>query len=118
MYIYIQEKLAPGAAPGAPPRSAVLEIPAGLVVGVYHDDPANPVGPKIAIPDPGVVAPATWTNVPIDGRPTFKINFVPGFDDNVSGKLSFTPPDADAAVGAVLGGKKRRYHGKTKKSRR
>lgn len=117
MYIYIQQKLDPGVAgAAAAPLSAVLEIPAGLVVGVYYDNPADPTGPKIAVPDPGVTAPATWTANSIDGRPTFKIDFSPGAaDDADPNKLSFTPP---APTGALLGGKKRRYHGKTKKSRR
>jgi len=117
MYIYIQEKLAPGAAgAGVVPRSAVLEIPAGLVVGVYYDDAAS--GLKLAIPRP-VDAPRdlTWIEDAraLDARQTFKIDFVNGFLDNDPNKLAFTPP---APTGAILGGKKRRYHGKTKKSRR
>uniref|UniRef100_A0A6C0B4N2 Uncharacterized protein n=1 Tax=viral metagenome TaxID=1070528 RepID=A0A6C0B4N2_9ZZZZ len=113
MYIYIQQKIAPGAA-GAP-LSAVLEIPAGLVVGVYYDDAAT--GAKVAIPKPPN-APATWIDGPglVDTRQTFKIDFNAAIlDDNDPNKLAFIAP---ASTGALLGGKKRRYHGKTKKSRR
>jgi hypothetical protein len=118
MYIYIQEKLAPDAA-GAPQRSAVLEIPAGLVVGVYYDDPFNK-DKKIAVEKPnGAPDGLIWKQDEglVDARLTFQINFVEGVSDTDPNKLSFklnpSPPD-----GAVLGGKKRRYHGKTKKSRR
>jgi hypothetical protein len=105
MYIYIQDKT-------NPQKSAVLQTTPGQVVGVFYDDAA--IGQKTAVQYPGELPEGTtWFTSPQDAFPgqTYIIDF--NYENNL-----FMQPAATAGPPDFAGGKKRRYHGKTKKSRR
>jgi len=120
MYIYIQQKTVPGVT-GAPdtPLSAVLEIPAGQVVGVFYND-VNGSGIKsVTRPDSTL---GDWFDdvTKVNFEQTYTMEF------NQENKLVMRPPPPNSPAPSIepnsvpnfQGGKKRRYHGKTKKSRR
>jgi len=118
MYIYIQDKT-------NPQKSAVLQTTPGQVVGVFYQDAATKqMTPVQYQGEPTNPEATNWFTGPPESFPgqTYIIDFNPENNLFMQPGAPAGPPPPPPPPGhpgdEFKGGKKRRYHGKTKKSRR